>query len=273
MRMDFARNFRKILLVIVVILCSLFLTVNADMLPNMTKLNLDLAVWSKYPNPEKLELAKKTKKNPSQGIIGFLDKSSDSVVTHIPKYKIAWAHPTNYGERFTKDIQGRAVKNNPIIVLHETYYSAASAINFFKNANLDEKVQASYHTLIELDGTIVYIVPPEKRAFGAANSVFNGTNGAETVQTNPKIAPSVNNFAYHVALETPPDGRGNQKSTHNGYTNAQYNSLAWLIAQTKVQDSRITTHKAVDIAAGKIDPRSFNLNKFLILLHSNQQGN
>ena len=80
-----------------------------------------------------------------------------------------------------------------------------------------------------------------------------------------QFPPSVNNFAYHVAFETPPDGRNNTKN-HSGYTQVQYNSLAWLVAQSKVPEDRITTHKAVDRSGSRIDPRSFNFQKFLSLL-------
>ena len=121
--------------------------------------------------------------------------------------------------------------------------------------------------MIKLDGTIIYIVPPDKRAFGASNSVFIGSNGSEAVKTHSNFPPSVNNFAYHVSLETPLNGR-NSNRRHSGYTEAEYQSLAWLIAQSKVPDSRITTHKAVDRSGNRIDPRNFNRKKFLSLLHS-----
>lgn len=184
-----------------------------------------------------------------------------------PKYEISWAHPLNYGERYTHDIYGKPVFNQPLVVLHETVYSATSALNHFQTPHVNEEDQASYHTLIKLDGTVVYIVPPEKRAFGAANSVFKGSKGPEAVKTHAKFPASVNNFAYHVSLETPSNGR-NRNRRHSGYTNAQYQSLAWLIAQSKVPDSRITTHRAVDRSGNRMDPRSFNRKKFLGLLHS-----
>jgi N-acetyl-anhydromuramyl-L-alanine amidase AmpD len=190
-----------------------------------------------------------------------------------PRYEVAWANPTNFGERYSTDINGEPVNNQPIIVLHETSFSASSAINFFQNPHEDDSKQASYHTMIKLDGTVVYIVPPEKRAFGAGNSVFEGSKGVETVKTNAELPPSVNNFAYHAALETPPSAYGNEQETHSGYTEAQYHSLAWLIAQSDVPDERITTHRAVDRSGQRIDPRSFDFDKFLNLLHSYRQAN
>ena len=180
--------------------------------------------------------------------------------------------PSNYGDRYTTDVNGIPYNNQAIIVLHETTNSASSAINFFQTPHDDESVQASYHAIITLGGKVIYLVPPEKRAFGAGNSVFKGANGVETVQTNPNLPPSVNNFAYHVSLETPPDAWGkNNIKQHSGYTEPQYNSLAWLIAQSQVSDERITTHRMVDVGNGKVDPLSFDREKFLNKLHSFRQ--
>lgn len=189
-----------------------------------------------------------------------------------PRYQIAWADPSNYGDRYSTDINGKPATNQPIIVLHETSNSAQSAINTFRNSHPNDENQVSYHTLITLDGIIVYLVPPEKRAYGAGNSVFDGPNGEETVQTNPNLPPSVNNFAYHVSLETPPDGwNQTSETTHSGYTEAQYEALAWLIAQSSVPDNRITTHRAVDRSGQRIDPRSFDFDRFYSLLHTFRQ--
>jgi N-acetyl-anhydromuramyl-L-alanine amidase AmpD len=180
--------------------------------------------------------------------------------------------PSNYGDRYTTDVNGIPYNNQAIIVLHETTNSTSSAINFFQTPHDDESVQASYHAIITLEGKVIYLVPPEKRAFGAGNSVFKGVNGVETVQTNPNLSPSVNNFAYHVSLETPTDAWGKSNiEAHSGYTEAQYNSLAWLIAQSQVPDDRITTHRAVDVGNGKVDPLSFDGDKFLKKLHSFRQ--
>jgi N-acetyl-anhydromuramyl-L-alanine amidase AmpD len=75
----------------------------------------------------------------------------------------------------------------------------------------------------------------------------------------------VNNFAYHVSLETPGDGMNNSRS-HSGYTQAQYTSLAWLLAQTTIPDNRITTHQAVDRSGSRMDPRSFSSQQLFSLL-------
>ncbi|MFM6004446.1 MAG: N-acetylmuramoyl-L-alanine amidase, partial [Sphaerospermopsis kisseleviana] len=59
-----------------------------------------------------------------------------------PNLVAAQVHPSNYGERFTHDVNGVPVNNQPLIVLHETTNSASSAVNFFQNNNVDENVQA-----------------------------------------------------------------------------------------------------------------------------------
>ena len=199
-------------------------------------------------------------------------KTTSAFEQYRPSLTVIAIHPTNYGDRYKIDVDGNSLNNLPIVVLHETTESVTSAINTFKTPHLDDSNQISYHTLISLDGTIIYLVPPEKRAFGAGNSVFESSSGIETVKTNPNLPSSVNNFAYHVSLETPPDGRGKQyQNYHSGYTDSQYKSLAWLLAQSSVPDNRITTHKDVDRSHQKIDPRSFDFEKFLSILHTYRQ--
>lgn len=189
-----------------------------------------------------------------------------------PQYFSSAINPSNYGDRYSTDIYGRTLNNQPLIVLHETVGSATSAINTFKNHHSNDLHQSSYHALITLDGTIIYLVPSNKRAFGAGNSVFKGARGVETVQTNPNLPPSVNNFAYHISLETPPDGRQKSgNSDHSGYTDNQYKSLAWLLALSDIPDERITTHEEVDLSGHRFDPRSFDFNKFFNVLHAYRQ--
>ncbi|NJL49120.1 MAG: N-acetylmuramoyl-L-alanine amidase, partial [Leptolyngbyaceae cyanobacterium SM2_5_2] len=84
----------------------------------------------------------------------------------VPRQVTVLADPTNYGDRFATDINGQAAQNPFIAVLHETVGSAQSAINLFRTPHPRDEDQVSYHTLIGRDGTLYYIVPPEKRAFG-----------------------------------------------------------------------------------------------------------
>ena len=200
--------------------------------------------------PITLDRFRKTSTTPSQ-------KS----IIYKPVEIIALASASNYGDRYLKDLSGNPANRPPIIVLHESVGSANSVINFFQEFHTGEDDQASYHTLVALDGTIIYFVPPDKRAFGAGNSVFISQLGREAVQTNPRYPSSVNNFAYHISLETPADGL-NDGTTHSGYTEAQYQSLAWLVAKTDVPLERITTHQTIDLSGSRIDPRSFDFNLF-----------
>jgi len=241
--------------------------------------NPETTAWSQYPKAQlqsaknQGDASKNVPKSPvktNKPVARY--STTQAFAQYRPNYQIASVNPSNYGERYAKDINGAPLNNEAIIVLHETGYSASSAINFFQASHDDESVQASYHTLIKLDGTIVYLVPPEKRAFGAANSVFDSPDGSETVKTNPDLPQSVNNFAYHVSLETPPDSyESSSPQTHSGYTESQYNSLAWLVAQSQVPDDRITTHQQVDRSGQKVDPINFDSNKFLSLLHTYRQ--
>jgi N-acetylmuramoyl-L-alanine amidase len=176
---------------------------------------------------------------------------------YTPREEVALANPTNFGERYLQDINGQPVNNAPIIVIHETVIPAWQTVRTFQTYHAQDEDQASYHALIKRDGTIFYMVPPDKRAFGAGNSVFNG----ESVKTNRLYPPSVNNFAYHISFETPPDGR-NDGNYHSGYTDLQYESLAWLASRTGVPESRITYHKAVDRSGSRKDPRSYDPQKF-----------
>ncbi len=195
------------------------------------------------------------------------DRDRSSPPPGQPSEEIALAHPTNFGQRFLQDLKGQVVQNDPILVLHETVGSADGTIGFFQTPHPDDDDQVSYHTLIKPDGTVVYLVPPDQRAFGAGNSVFASATGAEAVQTNPDFPPSVNNFAYHVSLVTPSDGRDN-RLTHSGYTRSQYQSLAWLVAKTGILRPRQTTHKEVDRSRQRMDPRSFDEAYFLKLLEA-----
>lgn len=166
--------------------------------------------------------------------------------------------PSNYGERFRRDAYGNPLDPTPrLVVLHETVYGIGSAINTFLTRHDFDHEQVSYHTLIGEDGTIVTVLDPSKRAFGAG---FSGFNGAWVV-TKPSIGGSVNNFALHLSLETPLDGE-DEDPGHSGYSAAQYDSLAVVLAdwmqRFPIPPQHITTHRHVDLGAERADPRSFS---------------
>jgi len=166
--------------------------------------------------------------------------------------------PTNYGERFSRDAFGNPLDPTPrLVVLHETVYSMGSAISTFRTPHPRDEDQVSYHALVGRDGQVVFLLDPRKRAFGAGNSAFRG----QWAITNPRVGGSVNNFALHVSLESPRDGE-NGGPSHSGYTAAQYDGLAALLAlwmqAFPIPADQITTHRAVDLGGERADPRSFD---------------
>lgn len=222
------------------------------------------------PTENQVELSSKVKTQVESALATY--KTTRAFEEYKPRYTQAAIHHSNYGDRYSTDVNGNSLNNSPIVVLHETTDSVTSAINTFRTPHSNDSNQVSYHALIALDGMIIYLVPSDKRAFGAGNSVFESPSGIETVQTNPNLPSSVNNFAYHISLETPPDGRKRpNQNYHSGYTDSQYKSLAWLLALSNIPDDRITTHKNVDRSSRKIDPRSFDFDKFFQILHAYRQ--
>jgi N-acetyl-anhydromuramyl-L-alanine amidase AmpD len=185
--------------------------------------------------------------------------TDDGLASSAPKQYRITAHPSNYGDRLKRDVKGRPTQYPLLIVLHETTSAVSGAVNTMLVAHPRDADQVSYHTLIRRDGTLIYLVDPLKRAYGAGDSMFKGKNGPETVQTKKNLDPSVNNFAYHISLETPFDGMQDNDANHSGYTSAQYNSLAWLVAQSGVSRDRITTHAKIDQSGERQDPRSFDM--------------
>ena len=123
----------------------------------------------------------------------------------------------------------------PIIVIHDTGADLRSTLRQMQSSSSG----ISYHVVIGLDGSIYYVVPPHEKAYGAARSSFKGES----------IDGSVDDFAYHVALET------------GTYTDAQYLSLAYVIARTGIEDERITTHAEVDTSGLFKDPESIDMSR------------
>jgi N-acetyl-anhydromuramyl-L-alanine amidase AmpD len=140
---------------------------------------------------------------------------------------------------------------NPIVVIHESMIP-------YKELSLrlsSNNTIGSYHTVITRNnGSIVYVNSPENSIVAAYNSSFNGFS----------ISNSVDSFAYHICLESP---NVNLSSTqHEGYTDEQYYSLAWLIKATQIPRDRITTHKEIDLSGKAIDPRSLDRDRLLKMI-------
>jgi len=166
--------------------------------------------------------------------------------------------PSNYGARMARDAYGNRVDNTPkLVVLHETVYGLNSAINTFTTHHPDDADQVSYHMLIGEKGQIVQALDPARRAFGAGYSAFRG----RWAVTNSAMAGSVNNFALHLSLETPIDGEDDGPG-HSGYTPAQYDAMAVVLAdwmrRFDIPADHITTHRHVDLGLERADPRSFD---------------
>jgi N-acetyl-anhydromuramyl-L-alanine amidase AmpD len=172
------------------------------------------------------------------------------------------ADPTNFGDRFTQDAWGRAIASSPmLIVIHETVMGAKETLAFFQTPHPRDEDQASYHMLIDRDGSRVRVTPDANRAYGAGMSAF----GDVTQRVRPGSVGSINNIALHVSLVSPTDGREDTDG-HSGYTDEQYAALAKQIllwqAEHGIPLTRVTTHSAIDRSQSRYDPRSFRWDRF-----------
>jgi hypothetical protein len=180
----------------------------------------------------------------------------------LPAEKEVFADLTNFGKRYTQDGWGRTIASTPlIIVLHETVLGAKETISFFQTPHPRDEDQASYHMLIDRDGSRLRIVPDDHRAYGAGMSAF----GDVTQRVRPGSVGSINNVALHVSLVSPDDGR-DDTDAHSGYTDEQYASLAGQVllwqASYGIPLTRVTTHSAVDRSRSRYDPRSLRWDRF-----------
>ncbi|MEM9152105.1 MAG: peptidoglycan recognition family protein, partial [Cyanobacteria bacterium P01_F01_bin.3] len=237
----------------------------ADNLPTLTPEETRFTPTASFQTEEAVDLTSASavdlafnSSNPDEWSSDLSWEAFEYVTPADNQYRIK-IDPSNYGDRYAEDVSGNPVQNEILVVLHETTSSAESAVHTFLTHHPDGANQVSYHALILLDGRIVHLVPPEKRAYGAGNSEFRSDQGVEAVQTNPQYPSSVNNFAYHISLETPLDAQNRSVESHSGYSLEQYKSLSWLIRELQVDASRVTTHKAVDRGQERADPRSFDM--------------
>ncbi|MBD2201544.1 N-acetylmuramoyl-L-alanine amidase [Calothrix sp. FACHB-1219] len=140
---------------------------------------------------------------------------------------------------------------DPLIVLHETISPGDKVIANLQNNN----TSSSYHVLISRDGTINYLVNSRNKASAGYNCSFNGE----------QVDNSVDDFSYHVVLESPPD-IDLDNDYHTGYTESQYYSLGYLISKTNVPTTRIVTHAEIDLSKKSKDPYKFDKEYFFNVL-------
>lgn len=136
-----------------------------------------------------------------------------------------------------------------LFVIHETNTDIETSLRLHN----DPEYYGSYHAIIERTGVIHYLTPADSKAFAAAKSSYFNVITGEVEE----MEGSVDDFAYHVSLETPQDGIKFNYDSHTGYTVQQYQSLAWLVRASGVQIHRIVTHGELKDPAS-IEPRCFN---------------
>jgi N-acetyl-anhydromuramyl-L-alanine amidase AmpD len=139
-----------------------------------------------------------------------------------------------------------------LVVIHETKINAEHVIRLHGDSNY----YASYHALIHRNGFITYLTPGDCKAYAAANSQYTDIFGEKQHVNN-----SVDDFAYHITLESPTNSFGLTAATHIGFTKEQYESLAWLCAAIGVATNRITTHGKI-ITPNNLEPECFNEDYF-----------
>lgn len=136
----------------------------------------------------------------------------------------------------------------PLLVIHETGVPLEDCLAAMGAPN----TLVSYHVVVATDGTVYYCVLASDKAYGAASSSFDGES----------MDGSVDDFSYHVALESPLITQ-----PHAGYSDAQYRGLAYVIAQTGIPDARITTHGYVDTSNQYGDPSNLDMGRLFRELH------
>ena len=135
------------------------------------------------------------------------------------------------------------------IVLHATAEpTLQSTIDTFRSAGS----RVSAHFVVGKDGTVVLMVPLERRAWHAGVSVLHGRT-------------SVNDFSIGIEIVNANDGV-------DPYTSAQYAAVAKIIRRIRtccdVPDNRIVSHAAIALPHGrKSDPRGFDWPRLRRLLH------
>lgn len=138
------------------------------------------------------------------------------------------------------DARPRGASISTIVLHHDAGSSAAGTIRYLR------RVPASYHYIVERDGTIYKCVPTSGRAWHAG--VSHGPQG-----------PGVNSYSIGVCLSN----LGGLNGRFEPYPKAQTDAARALIAQlAKVIPTirYITTHRL--ITSRKVDPARFDFLEF-----------
>lgn len=130
------------------------------------------------------------------------------------------------------------------IVLHADASSRVeSSIDWIRR----EESKVSYHLLIGRNGTVFQAVHPDRRAWHAGTSRYDGVD-------------NVNDFAVGVCLSNRNDGVEPYPMAQQG---AAADVCAVLCGVYGIPVDRITTHAAIALPAGrKTDPRGLDVDAF-----------
>lgn len=133
------------------------------------------------------------------------------------------------------------------VVLHSTVVpTTEDTVRVF----LDPKTQVSAHFVVGRDGQVIQMVPIEKRAWHAGESLLEGR-------------PRVNEYSVGIEMVNLNDGI-------DPYPDAQVHAVAGIIrflrSRYEIPDSRIVSHAQIALPAGrKSDPANFDFAGLLQL--------
>ncbi|MDE2126607.1 MAG: N-acetylmuramoyl-L-alanine amidase [Armatimonadetes bacterium] len=133
------------------------------------------------------------------------------------------------------------------VVLHAT---VLTSLNETVAAFEDPDRKVSAHFVVDKDGTVVQMVPVERRAWHAGVSVLDGV-------------PRVNDYSVGIEMVNRNDGK-------DPYPPAQVAAVAGIIrllrSRYTIPDSRIVSHAAIALPPGrKTDPAGFDFAAVLAL--------
>jgi N-acetylmuramoyl-L-alanine amidase len=136
------------------------------------------------------------------------------------------------------------------VVIHATAIdSLEESVSYF----LKPTTEVSAHFVVDRDGTVVQLVPVEKRAWHAGTSILGGVE-------------RVNDFSVGIEMVNMNDGEE--------FPEVQYEAVAGIIrflrSRYQIPDARIVSHAEVATPSGrKTDPMGFDLVKLREMAQKN----